>query len=87
MDTPTSTYEFIYLIFLDGGYGKKKASGCYNTLYKAPPPLYTKSTPSFIYFVVRVLIEVKEMKLTKVQKLWLKIGRIPTSTRRSKWMK
>jgi len=27
------------------------------------------------------------MKLTKVQKLWLKIGRIPTSTRMSKWMK
>jgi len=27
------------------------------------------------------------MKLTKVQKLWLKIGRIQTSTRRSKWMK
>jgi len=26
------------------------------------------------------------MKLTKVQKLWLKIGRVPTSTRRSKWM-
>ena len=27
------------------------------------------------------------MKLTKVQKLWLKIGRIPTSTRMSKWAK
>ena len=56
-------------------------------VYILPLYLYTKSTPSFIYFVVRVLIEVKEMKLTKVQKLWLKIGRIPTTTRRSKWMK
>jgi hypothetical protein len=44
-------------------------------------------THSLIYFVATVTIEVKEMKLTKVQKLWLKIGRIPTSTRHSRWSK
>jgi len=27
------------------------------------------------------------MKLTRIQKLWLKIGRIPTSTRHSQWSK
>ena len=40
-----------------------------------------------IYSLATVTIEVKEMKLTKVQKLWLKIGRIPTSTRHSRWSK
>jgi hypothetical protein len=74
------------MLFLDGGY-QKNATGFYNALYKHPRPLYTKSTPSFIYFVATRNIEVKEMKLTKVQKLWLKIGRVPTSTRHAKWMK
>ena len=41
--------------------------------------------PSLIYSLVRELIEVKEMKLTRIQKLWNKIGRIPTTTRNSKW--
>jgi len=27
------------------------------------------------------------MKLTRIQKLWLKIGRIPTSTKSSRWSK
>jgi len=74
------------LYFLDGGY-QKKLSGFYNALYIPPLYLYTKSTPSFIYFVATRNIEVKEMKLTKVQKLWLKIGRIPTSTKSSRWKK
>ena len=47
------------MLFLDGGY-QKKAFGCCNALYKAPLPLYTKSTPSFIYFVVRGKLEEKE---------------------------
>ena len=43
---------------------------------------------TFIYSLATLTIEVKEnMKLTKVQKLWLKIGRIQTSTRMSKWSK
>jgi len=76
------------LDFLDGGY-QKKAFGCCNALYKAPPPLYTKSTPSFIYFVVRGKIGGKNMTTSDkiIQAIWQKIGRIPTSTRRSKWMK
>ena len=31
-------------------------------VYKAPLYLYTKSTPSFIYFVVRGKLEEKEIK-------------------------
>jgi len=27
------------------------------------------------------------MKLTRIQKIWLKIGRIPTTTRYAKWNK
>ena len=44
-------------------------------------------THSLIYFLVTVSIEVKEMKLTRIQKLWLKIGRMPTSTKSSRWSK
>ena len=50
------------LYFLDGGYVKKNATGFYIALYKAPRYLYTKSTPSFIYFVVRGKLEEKEIK-------------------------
>ena len=55
----------VSLYFLDGGYRADIAFGFYNALYKHPRPLYTKSTPSFIYFVATRNIEVKEMKLTK----------------------
>ncbi len=58
--TPSSPMIRVSLYFLDGGYRADNAFGFYNALYKHPRALYTKSTPSFIYFVVRVLIEVKE---------------------------
>ena len=38
------------------------AFGFYLRVYKLPRSLYTKSTPSFIYFVVRGKLEEKEIK-------------------------
>ena len=38
------------------------AFGFYLRVYKLPRYLYTKSTPSFIYFVVRGKLEEKEIK-------------------------
>ena len=62
--TPTSTVIRVSLYFLDGGYRVDNAFGFYNALYKAPRSLYTKSTPSFIYFVARGKLEEKEIKKT-----------------------
>jgi len=52
----------VYARFFRRGVDKKNAFGLYNALYKAPRYLYTKSTPSFIYFVVRGKLEEKEIK-------------------------
>ena len=60
--TPSSPMIRVSLYFLDGGYRDDNAFGFYNALYKRPRSLYTKSTPSFIYFVVRGKLEEKENK-------------------------
>jgi len=65
----------------------KNASGSYNAVYILPRALYTKTIHNLIYSLATLYIGGKEMKLTPIQKLWLKIGRIPTSTRRSRWSK
>ena len=73
----------------------KNAFGFYIALYKHPRALYTKSTPSFIYFVVRGKLEEKEtinMTTTTISKkqahaIWMATSRISTSTRTSTWMK
>ena len=71
--TPTSTVIRVSLYFLDGGYRADNAFGFYNALYKLPRSLYTKSTPSFIYFVVRGKIGGKENMTTYQSSLltWL----------------
>ena len=70
------------------------AFGFYLRVYKLPRSLYTKSTPSFIYFVVRGKLEEKEIKtnMTTISKktahaIWMATSRISTSTRTSTWMK
>jgi hypothetical protein len=60
--TPTSVYDFICIYFLDGRGVRKTSTGQYNAVYKHPRALYTKSTPTFIYFVVRGKLEEKETK-------------------------
>ena len=68
------------------------AFGFYLGVYKLPRSLYTKSTPSFIYFVVRGKLEEKETNMTTISKktahaIWKATSRMATKTRRATWMK
>ena len=68
------------------------AFGFYLRVYKLPRSLYTKSTPSFIYFVVRGKLEEKETNMTTISKktayaIWMATSRHTTKTRRATWMK
>jgi hypothetical protein len=91
VETPSRAYALGGDVVLDGGWWlsseSKRVSGSNNALYKDRGSIYMILDHRLIYSLVRVLIEVKEMKLTRIQKLWNKIGRIPTSTRHSRWSK
>ena len=68
------------------------AFGFYIGVYKLPRYIYTKSTPSFIYFVVRGKLEEKEINMTTISKktahaIWMATSRHTTKTRRATWMK